>query len=926
MTPDGDKLIEISYLEQLDALRYDPNGDGAADETTNSASYAAAFPVEAGQSVCDSDCKGYELANALDFKKAGSYKSGAVNTAWTSTTGDGWTPIIHTDANSATKGYGATFEGNGKAIANLYSSGISTNRETGLFAVLETGATVKNIGLTGVNITGSYNNTGALAGNNNGSITGSYSTGAISGKGNTGGLVGNNNGSITKSYSAGTVSGDENYVGGLVGDNIGTIERSYATGAVSGKKNYVGGLAGYNIGKIGFSYASGAVSGKGDNVGGLVGKNASTVGSTFADGAVSGSGDYVGGLIGSNIGTVTGSYAAGAVSGADDYVGGLIGHNSDIVRNTYAMGDVSGDASVGGLIGDNTSEVKYSFAASDSVTGNSSTGGLIGSNASSGTTITASYWDTDTGPSSSASGEGKTTAELQTPTGNTGIYANWQSAAEGDVWDFGTSSQYPALKADLNDDKTRTVSEFGKQRWNQTPAATATPTPTPTPAPTATPTPTPTATATPTPTPVPPTATPTPTQEPGGSSQTNVPTPTPTPASASALSSTPTPTPTPSGTPTLTPTPSGTPTLTPTPSGTPTPTPTPSHYIILSASSVTVPEGGTATYKVSLSDQPTTDVNLWLQVNSTAAGDNDITTHMALMIFSPSTYTDFVVTLSAAEDADMTNGAATITHTVNGGGYNNATATLTAVEDDNDDDVLTIVEVTATTVLLKLTGYSGDWWYQRSGSTECLKAPDNDGDGTSDSSFRLTGLTKNTSLRVTAYSASTCGSADQVAQSNQFSTRNQVFSNSQITHNSVRLTLFGWDTDEDGNWYYKANKSSHTSCSSAQSSAIADVSGLTGNTSYTFTAYSDSGCNSQLGLAVTFTTQMAPVSVSNLNTSGNGSTYDFGIYSDGVNYKMGASFRTGPAAKDYLLKSVTVSIAKRTSQPITATLYKHVSG
>ena len=184
---------------------------------------------------------------------------------------------------------------------------------------------------------------------------------------------------------------------------------------------------------------------------------------------------------------------------------------------------------------------------------------------------------------------------------------------------------------------------------------------------------------------------------------------------------------------------------------------------------------------------------------------------MALMILSPSTYTDFVVTLSAAEDADMTNGTATITHTVTGGGYSNATATLSAVEDDNDD-VLTIVEVTSTTVLLKLTGYSGDWWYQKSGATECLKAPDNDSDGTSDSSFRLTGLDKTVNSYITAYSASTCGSADVVDQSNQFQTRNQVFSQSQITHNSVRLTLFGWDTDEDGSWYYKANKSPHTSC------------------------------------------------------------------------------------------------------------------
>ena len=41
---DGDKLIEISYLEQLDALRYDPDGDGAADETTTQQPTPPPFP------------------------------------------------------------------------------------------------------------------------------------------------------------------------------------------------------------------------------------------------------------------------------------------------------------------------------------------------------------------------------------------------------------------------------------------------------------------------------------------------------------------------------------------------------------------------------------------------------------------------------------------------------------------------------------------------------------------------------------------------------------------------------------------------------------------------------------------------------------------------------------------------------------------
>ena len=251
---DGDKLIEIQYLEQLDAIRYDPNGDGAADVTGDAASYAAAFPVNTGESVCIEGCNGYELSNSLDFKDAGSYRSGSVNTAWTSTAGDGWTPIIHVDAEGAKKGYRAFFDGNNHTIANLYSRGTtSPNRATGLFGALEwVSGEIRYLGLTGVKIVGGYANTGALVATNKGNVALSYATGTVSGKGNVGGLVGNNGntGTVAGSYSSASVSSSENYVGGLVGDNLGNITHSHATGAVSGSKNYVGGLVGYSVSPV----------------------------------------------------------------------------------------------------------------------------------------------------------------------------------------------------------------------------------------------------------------------------------------------------------------------------------------------------------------------------------------------------------------------------------------------------------------------------------------------------------------------------------------------------------------------------------------------------------------------------------------------------------------------------------------------------
>ena len=52
---------------------------------------------------------------------------------------------------------------------------------------------------------------------------------------------------------------------------------------------------------------------------------------------------------------------------------------------------------------------------------------------------------------------GQTTTALQTPTGYSGIYADWNVDLDGDTrtddpWDFGTASQYPALSVDFDGD------------------------------------------------------------------------------------------------------------------------------------------------------------------------------------------------------------------------------------------------------------------------------------------------------------------------------------------------------------------------------------------------------------------------------------------------------------------------------------------
>ena len=477
---DSDRLIEVSNLEQLDAIRYDLDGDGTPDSDGDATKYGDAFPTSGTETVCGA-CDGYELTRSLDFDNSGSYASGAVNTAWT--TGSGWGPIGDS--------FDATFDGNGHTISNLYINRIDTYG-VGLFSWNAADGVIRNIGLVGVDVSGKGG--GGLAGSNLGSISHSYATGNVSANETAiGGLVGSNQGLITLSHATASVSGaDHSAAGGLVGRNDrGTIRSSYAVGSVSGGSP-VGGLAGYHWGgRIISSYATGSVEARNTGTaGGLVGRGLSGF-TTDADT------------------WVISSYATGSVKGGVA-VGGLIGNlqhpswhsrggNPSIkigVVASYATGSVEGNIQVGGLIGaiheksdaDEAVTITASYA-TGSVQGNSHVGGLIGGTtyreggAAGGITVTASYWDTQTsgqttgvGSGDSPGVQGRTTGQLQSPTGYTGIYSTWDGDldnADGDgnpatgtddFWDFGTTGQYPALKADLDGDSTPTWQEFGSQR------------------------------------------------------------------------------------------------------------------------------------------------------------------------------------------------------------------------------------------------------------------------------------------------------------------------------------------------------------------------------------------------------------------------------------------------------------------------------
>ena len=411
---DNDGLIEIRNLAQLNAMRWDPDGDGTISGSDDKAKHSNAFPGAIADMGCpDSGCTGYELIADLDFDNNGNGAADAGDAYWND--GAGWEPME----------LGSTFDGGGHTLANLYINRANQDA-VGLFGSPFQGR-IQGVGLISADVTG-RNKVGGLVGDGHGlHITDSYVTGTVSGEDGIGGLIGDSfQGTITASYAAADVSGSGS-VGGLIGDShTDAISNSYATGTVVGTEDAVGGLAGDSFSAtITASYASGNVSG-GSSVGGLLGDSSGdTISANYATGSVIGAGDDVGGLVGDSFATtITASYATGSVSG-DDAVGGLLGDSfSDTISASYATGSVTG--------------------AGDDV------GGLVGNNFNA--TITASYWDTQTtGQSSSDGGDGKTTAELQSPTGYTGIFATWDmnldaDGSNDDLWDFGTSTQYPVLK------------------------------------------------------------------------------------------------------------------------------------------------------------------------------------------------------------------------------------------------------------------------------------------------------------------------------------------------------------------------------------------------------------------------------------------------------------------------------------------------
>lgn len=354
-----------------------------------------------------------------------------------------------------------SFDGKGYSIISL-----TINRplesHTGLFDTC-TGATIKNLNISGGSITG-YENVGALAGTAWGAsvIDNCSSSANVTGYRQVGGLLGqvghywgfSEVNSITNSYSTGAVSVVTTYVlpryiGGFVGwarATGGVFTDCYATGNISGSVNSiddVGGFVGYVEEALTFTrcYATGNITltgadvyGGNGSVGGFIGECwGGTYQQCYATGSVtinetsgytpdSEGGGFAGEILGHVAVTIADCYARGAVTVAGQYAGGFVSYAAAdnfgvTIDNCYSTGVVSGSSSVGGFCGNNLDAAPA--------------------------TITDCFWDTQTsGQATSDGGTGRTTAQMKTQ--STFTNAGWNFTT---IWDIDgvTNEGYPFL-------------------------------------------------------------------------------------------------------------------------------------------------------------------------------------------------------------------------------------------------------------------------------------------------------------------------------------------------------------------------------------------------------------------------------------------------------------------------------------------------
>ncbi len=294
--------------------------------------------------------------------------------------------------------FAGTFDGNGYSIQNL-------KVEQGLFPVIQSGATVKNLHISNASMTGKRS-AGVIAGRNDGTIIKCVVTGNLEASNDmdfTAGIVGTNEGNVENcvfagriTAAAGTVDAEKD-IAGIVGRNNGVVQSCYAVGSINTKAAVVAGIAGTNTSRESESIKNCAnyMSIEGAyTIAGIVGINEGDVVGCTNYGTIRQKNNAqevgeAGGIAAQNkLGTISDCYNYANVSGEDKNIGGIAATTSGVITKCGNNGSVTGLANVGGIVGLYNGNREYSISEcfnQGNINGNGRTikavgiGGILGS-------------------------------------------------------------------------------------------------------------------------------------------------------------------------------------------------------------------------------------------------------------------------------------------------------------------------------------------------------------------------------------------------------------------------------------------------------------------------------------------------------------------------------------------------------------------
>lgn len=327
----------------------------------------------------------------------------------------------YSNSNGSNKAFNGKFDGRENRIIGLNVDNIKNHTSTdnvGVFGV--NAGTIKNLKVYSSTFK-DYDNVGAIAGTNNGTIDNVTTLGntvealgsANSVVGAAGGVVGTNNGAVDNATSRDSVIAGQNsnevltIAGGIAGINTGLVSNSQSHSAVIASKTStysLGGIVGVNTAKDNIddnkitagldnvnAYGVTGSSILVDNTGGIAGLNSGTLNDAYNESIVKGSSN-VGGIAGTNSGEISLIVNGASVTAEGSYTGGLVGSATGTTDAISSISDgrnngvITGDYYVGGLVGSNGENVELTNLTNDSsaeITGKQYVGGIAGTNSGS---------------------------------------------------------------------------------------------------------------------------------------------------------------------------------------------------------------------------------------------------------------------------------------------------------------------------------------------------------------------------------------------------------------------------------------------------------------------------------------------------------------------------------------------------------------